>query len=108
VRQTLGQPEQLRQGYTMPIRAIMIVAALCCAAGSSAEANTEAAVCVAKLSDDGQLIFNTVRPDLVLSTDLRTLVRAKVIELVGAGKISQAAAPQAALAAAACLERLRK
>jgi hypothetical protein len=92
----------------MHIRAIMITAAFCCATGSSAQANTVTASCVAKLSADGQLIFITVRPELVPSADVRTLVRAKTIELVGAGKVSQAAAPDAALAAAACLEMLRK
>jgi hypothetical protein len=92
----------------MHIRAITIAAALCCATGSSAQANTAVASCVEKLPADGQLIFNTVRPELVPTADLRTLVRAKAIELVGAGKVSQSAAPDAARAAATCLEMLRK
>jgi hypothetical protein len=92
----------------MHIRTIPLALALCLATGSAAQANTDVAVCVAKLSADGQLIFNTVRPELGPTADLRTLVRAKAIELVGAGKVNQAAAPDAALAAAACLELLRK
>jgi hypothetical protein len=88
--------------------ALPIAFALCLASASAAHANTEVATCVAKLSPDGQLIFNTVRPELGPTVDLRTLVRAKAIALVGAGKVSQASAPDAALAAAACLELLRK
>jgi hypothetical protein len=71
-------------------------------------ANPAVAACVAKLSADGQLIFNAARPELGPATDLRSLVRATAVQLVGAGKVSQAAAPDAALAAAACLELLRK
>lgn len=89
-------------------RPIAIVLALCIAERAAAQANTEVAACVAKLSADGQLIVNTVRPELGPATDLRTLVRAKAIQLVGQGKVSQAAAPDAALAAASCLELLRK
>jgi hypothetical protein len=92
----------------MHMRAITIAFAVSLAASAAARANTEVAACVAKLSADGQLIFNSVRPELGPTADLRTLVRAKAIELVGAGKVSQAAAPDAALAAAACLELLRK
>jgi hypothetical protein len=92
----------------MHIRAITITLALCCATGSAAQTNDEVAACVAKLPADGQLIVKLVRPELGPAADLRTLVREKTIELVGAGKVSHAAAPDAALAAAACLELLRK
>jgi hypothetical protein len=76
--------------------------------GAVAQSNTEIAACVAKLSADGILIFNSARPELGPATDLTTLVRATAVQLVGTGKVSQAAAPAAALAAAACLELLRK
>jgi hypothetical protein len=91
----------------MHIRAFTIVVALC-APGTTALASTELAACVAKLSADGQLIVNIVQPELGPTTDLRTLVRAKTIQLASAGKVSQAAATDAALAAAECLELLRK
>lgn len=91
----------------MHSRTIAIVLALSFAEVAAAQANTEVAACVAKLSADGQFIFNTVRPELGPTADLRALVRAKAIELVDAGKVSQAAAPDAALAAAACPELLR-
>jgi hypothetical protein len=89
-------------------RTIAIVLALSLAEGAAARASTDIAACVAKLSADGRLIFNTARPELGSATDLRTLVRATALQLVGAGKVSQAAAPDAALAAAACLDLLRK
>jgi hypothetical protein len=92
----------------MHSRKIAIILALSFAEGAAAQADNGVAACVAKLSADGQLIFNTVLPELVPKADLRTLVRAKAIELVGNGRVSQAAAPDAALAAAACLELLRK
>jgi hypothetical protein len=92
----------------MHTRAITIVFAVCLTASSAAHANTEVAACVAKLTADSRLIFNSVRPVLELTADLRTPVHAKAIELVGAGKVSQAAAPDAALAAAAWLELSRK
>jgi hypothetical protein len=81
-------------------RTFAIVLALSCAEGAAAQANTEVAACVAKLSTNGSLIFNTARPELGPATDLRTLVRATALQLVGAGKVSQAAA--------ACLDLLRK
>jgi hypothetical protein len=89
-------------------RTIVTVLALSFAKEAAAQANNNVAACVAKLSADGQLIFNIARPALGPETDLRTLVRATAIQLAGAGKVSQAAAPDAALAAAACLELLRK
>jgi hypothetical protein len=89
-------------------KTIAIVLALSVAEAAAAPANHEIAACVAKLSADSQLIFNTVRPELEPATDLRALVRATAIQLVGTGKVSQAAAPDAALAAAACLELLLK
>jgi hypothetical protein len=89
-------------------RTIAIVLVLCITEGAFAQANTDVAACVAKLSADGKLIFSTARPELGSATELRTLVRATAIQLVGAGKVSPAAAPDAALAAAACLELLRK
>jgi hypothetical protein len=87
----------------MHIRALTIAVALCCATSSLAQTSTEGSACVAKLSIDGQLIFDTVHPELTPTTALQTLVRAKAIELVGAGKVTQASAPDAALAAAECL-----
>jgi hypothetical protein len=72
------------------------------------KAHPAVAACVAKLLADGQLIFNAARPEQGPATDLRSLVRATAVHLVGAGKVGQAAAPDAALAAAACLELLRK
>jgi hypothetical protein len=92
----------------MHMKAIPIALVACLASGSVAHANTNVAACVAKLSADGQLIFNTVRSELGPNVELRPLVRAKAIALVGAGKVSQAAAPDAALAATACIELLRK
>lgn len=108
VRQTLGRRQRQDKGHPMKIRAITIAVALWCGTGSTAQANSDLAACVTKLSAEGQLIFNTVRPQLGPTTDLPSLVRAKAIQLVGAGKVSQAAAPDAALAAAVCLELLRK
>jgi hypothetical protein len=78
------------------------------AAQARNEANPAVAACVAKLSADGQLIFSTARPELSPATELRTLVRATAVRLVGTGKVSQTTAPDAALAAAACLELLPK
>jgi hypothetical protein len=86
-------------------RTIAIMLALSITEAAVAQATTQVAACVAKLSVDGQLIFNTARPEVSPATDLRTLVRATAIQLVGMGKVSQAAAPDAA---AACLELLRK
>ncbi len=91
----------------MLIKSTPIAVALCLASSPAALANTDVAACVAKLSVDGQLIFNTVQPELDASIDLRKLVRAKAIELVAAGEISEVLAPDAALAAAACLKMLR-
>lgn len=93
-------------------RTLAVMLVLSFAEAAAAQSRTEVgpalAACVAKLSADGQLIFNVARPELGPATDLRTLVRATAVHLVGTGKVSQAAAPDAALAAAACLELLRK
>jgi hypothetical protein len=89
-------------------KTIAIVLCLSCSEEAAAQVNNEVATCVAKLSADGKLIFSTARLDLGPATDLRTLVRATAIQLVGMGKVSQAAAPDAALAAATCLDLLRK
>jgi hypothetical protein len=92
----------------MHMRAITITVFLCCAAGTSVQAETEVSACVGKLPADGQLIFNTVRPKLGATIDLRTLVRDSTLQLVSEGKVGYGAAPDAALAAAACLDLLRK
>jgi hypothetical protein len=92
----------------MYIRVIAIAAALCSVQSSIVRADVKLTACVAKLSADGQLIFNKVRAEQIPSADLRTLVRAAAIQFAGEGKISMAAAPDAALAAAACLELVRK
>jgi hypothetical protein len=93
-------------------RTLAVVLALSVAEAAAAQARNEAtpavAACVAKLSAEGKLIFSTALPELSPATELRTLVRATAVRLVGTGIVSQAAAPDAALAAAACLELLRK
>jgi hypothetical protein len=92
----------------MKSKIMLLFGAACVIASASSSANEQTAQCVSKLSPDGQLIYKTTLPELSTSSDLRATVRAKTIELAGAGRISQSEAPNAALAAAACLELVRR
>jgi hypothetical protein len=87
---------------------VLLLCAACVFAAGSATASDPATQCASKLSSDGQLIYKTTLPELSPGSDLRATVRAKTIQLAGAGRISQSEAPNAALAAAACLELVRR
>ncbi len=63
----------------------------------------QADACATKLSADQMLIFRTAKPAVTPSSDMISVVRPKVIALVAAEKLSDAAAPDDALAAARCL-----
>jgi hypothetical protein len=87
---------------------VLLLCAACVFAAGSATASDPATQCASKLSPDGQLIYKTTLPELSPASDLRTIVRAKTIQLAGSGRINQSEAPNAALAAAACLELVRR
>jgi hypothetical protein len=74
----------------------------------SALANEVAAeTCAATLTANQQLIYQTVKPDFRPDADLIKQVRPKVIDLVTAGKLPRASAPDDAQAAAKCLKLLQ-
>jgi hypothetical protein len=63
-----------------------------------------AAVCAKSLTVDQKLIYQSVLPDLTREADLTALVRAKVIALVGAGRLPMSSAPDDAKIAGRCLQ----
>jgi hypothetical protein len=75
---------------------------------ASALANGKAAeTCAATLSDNQQLIYQAIKPGFRPDADLIKQVRPKVIDLVTAGKLPRASAPDDAQAAAKCLKLLQ-
>jgi hypothetical protein len=67
-----------------------------------------AATCAASLTASQKLIYQSVLPDLKRETDLPTLVRAKVMALVTAGRLQMSSAPDDAQVAASCLQMVHQ
>jgi hypothetical protein len=83
--------------------AAMVLAALFVAAPAAQADPAAAEACAAKLSQDGQAIFNATLPSLGPGVDLRETVTAHTRSLAMAGTIARDPARSNAMAAASCL-----
>ncbi len=85
-----------------------IVLALLFVTPSLAHADQKAAdACAGSLSGDAKVIYQAAAPDFPAAPDPRAEVKAKVEALVLQGKIDRGSARGNAMAAGACLKKLR-
>ena len=86
------------------MRIITAIALLALSAAPAFAGTGEAKNCAAGLDANGQLIFNTVLPQVTPSVDLRAVVTAATKSLVSSGQVPMSAARPAAMAAGECLK----
>ncbi len=76
--------------------------------GAAATESAAGESCAAKLSPDASSIYHAAAPEMHRDTDLRSLLRAKVMPMVATDQIQISAARPAAEQAAACLQLVRR
>lgn len=85
----------------------LLLVLLIAATPSLARNDKAAAACAAKLTPEGKQMFEATAPDVKPDSDLRELMRSKVIPLVMFGSLTREAAQANGPAAGACAALLK-
>lgn len=85
----------------------LLIALALTAAPAVARDEKKAAACAAKLTPEGKEMYNATAPEVKPDSDLRELMRSKVIPLVMFGSLTREAAEANGPAAGACAALLK-
>ena len=89
------------------MKTYMIIAVALFTPSLAIASQQSANACAGKLSPDAKAIYDAAAPGFAAAADPKAEVKAKVMDLVSAGKISRGSARASASAAGDCLKALR-